>query len=414
MNIPFLKISGIFILILSIISAIFLKNLFLKFIGTAFIIIFFYLLIYYLIIYFYFRKNKIELLTLNGGDILPFNISKIEISGKYFPSFFPGIFFSISFSIYENNALYRKVISTINEIENNRIFIEINFDRHGRYIFKDFKFLFQDIFGLVKFHVNCEFEHELTVLPYFEKEVEIPFFIDQGGDQVIQTVTKVSSTDFFDTRKYYPGDDPRLINWKIFAHINELHIREVEKIPPKVGELSLLFAPYSDNIYEYEHISSIFFSTVYFLLKNNFELKILSPLSKNIISINNENEKDLTEIIFNSYRPFDLTNISSAKNPVVFASFLEYKKLLDTGLLTKNTYCKISYYESDEDKKSIINSFVKIKYFDNIFRELFYKSIEIKNKKNKLSLLKSKLDEAVSKGIHTEVYKTKNELFKEI
>jgi len=44
------------------------------------------------------------------------------------------------------------------------------------------------------------------------------------------------SEDLYETRNYQPGDDPRKINWKVFAHSGELSIRQGELLPPPANE----------------------------------------------------------------------------------------------------------------------------------------------------------------------------------
>jgi hypothetical protein len=412
MNIPFFRISGIFVFIFSLISVIFVKNLFLRFFGTAFLIVFAYLAVYYIVIHFYYKKKKIEAISLSGKDLLPFKSSKIEVTGKYFPAYFPGIFFSIKFEVQENGTICKKACETTEDIDGGRIFFETEFDRHGKYLLKNFKFVFRDIFGFTNYEIPFGFEQEIDVRPYFTEEIEIPYFTDVGGEQAIQNASKVSSTDFFENRKYYPGDDIRRINWKIFAHINELHVREVEKIPPKVGEISLLFAPYSENLTEYEYISSLFFSTSYFLLKNNFELKILAPFSNMPVIINGENENEFNGIVFNSYKPFVPDRNTALQNPIIFASFGEYSSLMESGYIKKNSYCKISFSENDETKKSLLKAVYKIDNFDNLVRELAGKIRNLRNRREYESRLKGCVDKGLADEINTEVFRISYEQFK--
>jgi hypothetical protein len=382
--------------------------------ATAIILIFFYLLIYYIAIFFYYGKKKIEFTSLEGKDLLPFKKARVEINGNKFPSFFPGIFFSIKYDIYENGTKYKKAIETIDEVEAGKMSFFTTFERHGNYNLENFKIVFRDIFGFSSYELDSNFDHELTVLPYFTEEIEIPYFTDEGGEQSIQNSSKVSSTDFFENRKYYPGDDIRRLNWKVFAHINELHVREVEKIPPKVGEISLLFAPYSEDLAEYEYISSIFFSTSYFLLKNNFELKILVPYTINPVFIKSDNEREFNDIIFNSFKPFSHNDTNVLQNPIVFASFSEYSRLMNDGFLKKKSYCKISYAETGESNAALWKSVFRIDNFDNVIKEIADKSIKLKKKIEFEKKLKSHLETGLVNEINTEVFRISYEQFENL
>ena len=44
------------------------------------------------------------------------------------------------------------------------------------------------------------------------------------------------SEELYEARRYFAGDDPRKINWNIFAHTGELAIREGELLPPPSAE----------------------------------------------------------------------------------------------------------------------------------------------------------------------------------
>ena len=52
------------------------------------------------------------------------------------------------------------------------------------------------------------------------------------------------SEELYETRAYLPGDDPRKINWKIFAHTGELSIREGELLPPPSSEYVIIVNPH--------------------------------------------------------------------------------------------------------------------------------------------------------------------------
>ena len=222
----------------------------------------------------------------------------------------------------------------------------------------------------------------MIVYPYFSKAEKIPFFLDKGGEEVIQSVVKVNSTDFFENRKYYPGDDTRRINWKIFAHSGELHIREVEKIPPKIGQISFLYAPYSKDNREYEYITSLFLSTVHFLLKYNFQLKIIHPGNINGNLIDKTKEKEFNNIINYSYQPIIFDKFNQIKNVVLFASFEEYKKVIKSKLI-KDSYAVVSLNNENIDENlNNLNLLINVNNYDGLLKEIVYKLRKKKNKKD--------------------------------
>ncbi len=370
------RLNGFFIIAGSIIVyfiSIFFKNLFLQFISSSVLFIYYFLIIYYLIIFLYYKNKKFELTSIHDGIIHPFEKKYLKIDAKRIPINFPCIFFLLKFDIFEDNKFIRSETSYIESNTKKSIAISAVFERHGKFNLKNFNLIIRDIFGLTRFIIKSNFNNIIFVYPYFLKSENIPFFLDKGGEEVIQSIVKVNSTDFFENRKYYPGDDTRRINWKIFAHSGELHIREVEKIPPKIGQISILFTPNSINFYEYEYITSLFLSTVYFLLKFNFQIKIFYPNNVNGILVDKTKENEFNNIINNSYDPINFNVNTRFKNIIIFSSFEEYSKLLKLNIIKKSFAVVTYYYELIEENQNILKFIYSTYNFDSLLKEIFYK-----------------------------------------
>ena len=330
------KINGSFIIFSSIIVylvSIFFRNLFLQFLSSSILFIFYFIFIYYLVIYILYKNKKLEFISIHDGVIHPLEKVFLKIEAKRIPINFPCIFFLVKFDIYEKDKYIQSIEIPVVLNSKNYLAIKVVFDRHGRFVLKNFNFIFRDIFGLTKYVLKLNFESVLTIYPYFSKAEKIPFFLDKGGEEIIQSVVKVNSTDFFENRKYYPGDDTRRINWKIFAHSGELHIREVEKIPPKIGQISFLYTPYTRDYEEYEYITSLFLSTVHYLLKYSFQLKIFSPNNPAGYLIDNTKETDFNNIINYSYNPIVINSYNQIRDTIIFSSFEEYIKILKSKII---------------------------------------------------------------------------------
>ncbi|MCK4796335.1 MAG: DUF58 domain-containing protein, partial [Spirochaetes bacterium] len=400
----------IFSFIIFIIS-LFFKNLFLQFLSVSVLFIFDFLIIYYIAIFINYRKKSIDYFSLSDGMIHPFEDACIKIEAKNLPIPFPGIYFLLNFSINENNNKINTITSSIHFEEKDSFSLNIVFDRHGKFLLKNFKFIFRDIFGLTELSFVSNFEHSIVVYPYFIEAINIPFFLDKGGEEILQSVVKVDSTDFFENRKYYPGDDTRRINWNIFAHSNELHIREVEKIPPKIGQISILYAPFSKNLFEYEYITSLFLATVNYLLKYDFRLKIISPYNSKTCLIDKNSEKEFNNIINMSYRPFEHAVIQDFGKPIVFASFEEYNKIIDYGIIDKS-FCAISFYGNNENKKDILKCLWNIDHFDNLFKEIINRFNNLKKQNYRENLLQRQKDISLQRNIQLELYRIGDEFNK--
>jgi|GEM_PF-1154482 len=366
-----LKIFGSIVYVCSIILyiiSLFMKNIFLEFLSFTFLSIFLFLSIYYLIIFLYYKNKTISLINLNYAAVYPFEKYYALIEAARLPIPFTGIYFVLRFDILENNNIIDKYETHINYEGKNFIKLLLLFRRHGKFILNNFYFLFKDIFGLTEYKIKCDFQKNVVVFPYFVESIRIPFLLDKGGEEILQSKIKINSTDFFENRKYYPGDDTRRINWKIFAHSGELHIREVEKIPPRIGQISILYAPYSEYVYEYEYISSLFLATINYLIKLNYEIRVAVPYTENIYILDSSSEKEFNDIINYSYMPFTHEKSKTLKNPIIFASFDEFNNLLKKGRLHKK-FCAVTYYDPFENIENIYKYLFYIHRHDNLFRE---------------------------------------------
>ncbi len=56
-----------------------------------------------------------------------------------------------------------------------------------------------------------------------------------GGMISPEIRTRRESSEFYEVRKFYPGDDPRRLHWKLYAHSGELFLRKGEPEPPPSG-----------------------------------------------------------------------------------------------------------------------------------------------------------------------------------
>jgi hypothetical protein len=72
----------------------------------------------------------------------------------------------------------------------------------------------------------------LRVLPEAREIPVSAIAAGSGGEGRLHAPLRRRSEELFETRRYVPGDDPRRINWKLFARWNELLVRIGEEVPP--------------------------------------------------------------------------------------------------------------------------------------------------------------------------------------
>ena len=72
----------------------------------------------------------------------------------------------------------------------------------------------------------------LTVYPAVRPARELLGLVEQTDEAAVDSRTRRRSEELLEARKYYPGDDVRRLNWKVFAHLDELFLRIGEEVPP--------------------------------------------------------------------------------------------------------------------------------------------------------------------------------------
>ena len=395
-----MKPLGIILLLFSILSLIFFDILFLKFLSSAIIFIGIYYLFYRGFLFF--NRKQIYLKLLSNFKISDGNSIRLVFEIINFPIHFIGFFSFLSFSISNNslnNQLSKKVFSIIEEIsqisdrrDKKRFFIDLNFMFYGYDYFKDFSIYIDDIFGFFRVKLKIDYTTKLFFEPDFYNKIIMKNDITNIGDKILKSIIKINSNDYYESRKYYPGDDIRKINWKVFAHSSELHIREIEKSEPFSKTISIIFAPYSKSIKEYEFLSSLFYFTLIELLSKGFKAKIQTPLELIFIENYDNGVLKLKELLNSSYSSIKNVNIIDNKidRPILFASLEEYEILLEKNLNHIN-HSIVSYNHNEENISTILSSIFKIDNHHFLATELFdkYKKIS-ENKKvdKKLSVIK--------------------------
>lgn len=90
----------------------------------------------------------------------------------------------------------------------------------------------RDVLGLTAHRLSFNGRHTLTVHPHVGSPRELLGLVEQTDEAALDSRRRRRSEELLEARKYYPGDDVRRLNWKVFAHMDELFLRVGEEVPP--------------------------------------------------------------------------------------------------------------------------------------------------------------------------------------
>src|SRR5208337_4929173 len=89
-----------------------------------------------------------------------------------------------------------------------------------------------DVLGLTAHRLPFPRRDRLTAYPTLRPVRELTGLAELTDEAARDSSRRRRSEELLEARKYYPGDDVRRLNWKVFAHMDELFLRIGEEVPP--------------------------------------------------------------------------------------------------------------------------------------------------------------------------------------
>ncbi|MGO9309163.1 MAG: DUF58 domain-containing protein [Spirochaetia bacterium] len=89
-----------------------------------------------------------------------------------------------------------------------------------------------DVLGLTAHRLAFPRRDRVTVYPVLRPVQELAGLVERTDEEAADSPRRRRSEELLEARKYYPGDDVRRLNWKVFAHMDELFLRVGEEVPP--------------------------------------------------------------------------------------------------------------------------------------------------------------------------------------
>jgi len=89
-----------------------------------------------------------------------------------------------------------------------------------------------DLLQLTRADVLVARHSTVTVFPGVTAAQRARRTAEESEEAAPRARSRRRTEELLEARKYYPGDDPRRINWKVYAHMGELFLRIGEETPP--------------------------------------------------------------------------------------------------------------------------------------------------------------------------------------
>lgn len=105
---------------------------------------------------------------------------------------------------------------------------------------------FVGFFSFYIHHPDKESPMPLVVEPVPEQTKSPEWQNSKAGSYIGKSMYR-RSDEFYESRPYTPGDDPRKINWKVYAHTGNLSIRQGDLLPPPSSEYTFLINTQTEN-----------------------------------------------------------------------------------------------------------------------------------------------------------------------
>jgi uncharacterized protein (DUF58 family) len=99
--------------------------------------------------------------------------------------------------------------------------------------------VYEDVLGLARADLAATVPLRLLVRPGPWGVAASPRLLADGGELQATRRNLRRNDELLEVRKYFPGDDLRRVNWKLYAHARELFLRIGEENPPPDARLAV-------------------------------------------------------------------------------------------------------------------------------------------------------------------------------
>jgi hypothetical protein len=181
-------------------------------------------------------------IKLPNHGIYPNQTARASLKLKLPRFVLPGFVTRLWLKLVWQDHAYCKIEAVLSGGESSQV-IEFSAPRRGEYKTETVHILVKDYLGLTRSSITLPVKEQVKVYPSLSPASRQPLKFEVTGVNIEYSPRKKTSDELLETRKYYPGDDVRRINWKTFARLRELFLRIGEDTTQPEAKLLCIIDP---------------------------------------------------------------------------------------------------------------------------------------------------------------------------
>lgn len=312
---------------------------------------------------FFFFKKKDFLVELKKSRIEISSLQeKKEIILIRFISQVICVFYVFNFLSDLNDKKSRSLNFRI-KLQKEKAFFDLPKKDRGRFLLKDEYIELSDIAGFFSFKLfrKCPSIPRIFLYPELSemKDFVLPEILNETSNHIINIRR---NDELYDTRPYIPGDDTRKINWKLYAHTEELTVKQGDFIPPPQNFFTIYIEePHVNTDFEFykrkfDEFVNLAASFAAYLYKNGISFNIrFYDTEKKILS---------SEIIY----PDDFESIDLIRKTFSIPQIKIGNKLFEPHNKIESTFL----LNDENEKTCLLYFFMPVQSDKKILEKLFY------------------------------------------
>lgn len=171
--------------------------------------------------------------------LFPGTVARADIRIELPPFLLPGFVVYFSYILTWRNHRSIRVECKLSGRKSSRV-IEFPAEKRGDYHSDIALLKVQDVLGFTRGSIPLKAEERVRVFPDTVPAADNIRHLEEGGEATEFVKRRRLSEERLEVRKYYPGDDPRRLNWKVYAHLGELFLRVGEETPPPESRILVI------------------------------------------------------------------------------------------------------------------------------------------------------------------------------